>query len=402
MQARPGHSLVPLSFLGSDTEACMLYGCSHSSSNSPPISPLDALQIANSASDIQLVLQAQKEAQAAAALQQQQLELSLGASPKRGLSADSAIDAGKEFSFSTTPRRDAAAAAAAALALGGAQQPQQAAAEEQAQGGHSRSTSLTASELDVVVNEKGQVVRKFRCALWIASVTAAIFLREKLRGARMKTTTSATAMATSNACFGAAEACTGAVQCELPALWGYAMQLCCSRFCHSDCAAVACCCLATFLPCAALLHHQLANSSISWPALLAPLHQPMPAAPLALTAAFVATAADAAAAAAAHACRKPGVARQLAVLFWRAWVDMFRSPTLFRLHVIIGLATGLLTGVVFWDLELNNVGESKDDVKESEGKKVKKWKHSDVVLKGNTGVFLGGPLGGVGVSKPDT
>ena len=55
--------------------------------------------------------------------------------------------------------------------------------------------------------------------------------------------------------------------------------------------------------------------------------------------------------------RKPGAARQMAVLFWRSYVDIIRNPTLLRLHVAIAIAMGLLTGFVFWNLELNNVGE---------------------------------------------
>lgn len=55
--------------------------------------------------------------------------------------------------------------------------------------------------------------------------------------------------------------------------------------------------------------------------------------------------------------RKPGVSRQLAVLFWRAWVDMVRNPALLRLHILIGSITGVLMGFVFWDLKMDQIGE---------------------------------------------
>ncbi len=57
------------------------------------------------------------------------------------------------------------------------------------------------------------------------------------------------------------------------------------------------------------------------------------------------------------ACRKPGAARQMTVLFWRSWVDIVRNPTLLRLHVAIAMVMGVLTGFVFWDLQLDNIGE---------------------------------------------
>lgn len=66
--------------------------------------------------------------------------------------------------------------------------------------------------------------------------------------------------------------------------------------------------------------------------------------------------APAAAQVARRKIRKPGVPRQLAVLFWRAWVDIVRNPTLLRLHMLIALLTGLLTGFVFWDLPDDNTG----------------------------------------------
>lgn len=54
--------------------------------------------------------------------------------------------------------------------------------------------------------------------------------------------------------------------------------------------------------------------------------------------------------------RLPGFSRQLAVMFWRTWTDIIRNPTLLRLHVGMAALMGVTTGLVFWQLEPNNVG----------------------------------------------
>lgn len=52
----------------------------------------------------------------------------------------------------------------------------------------------------------------------------------------------------------------------------------------------------------------------------------------------------------------PGFSRQLTVLFWRTLVDIWRNPTLLRLHVIISAFMGIILGFVFWDLDNTNIG----------------------------------------------
>ncbi|RMZ55635.1 hypothetical protein APUTEX25_000218, partial [Auxenochlorella protothecoides] len=54
--------------------------------------------------------------------------------------------------------------------------------------------------------------------------------------------------------------------------------------------------------------------------------------------------------------RRPGFARQLAVMTWRTAIDILRNPTLLRLHLGIGLLMGVVTGLVFWQLDDSNVG----------------------------------------------
>ncbi|KFM27108.1 ATP-binding cassette sub-family G member 2 [Auxenochlorella protothecoides] len=57
--------------------------------------------------------------------------------------------------------------------------------------------------------------------------------------------------------------------------------------------------------------------------------------------------------AAAAATHKPG---KLAVMTWRTAIDILRNPTLLRLHLGIGLLMGVVTGLVFWQLDDSNVG----------------------------------------------
>jgi len=51
-----------------------------------------------------------------------------------------------------------------------------------------------------------------------------------------------------------------------------------------------------------------------------------------------------------------GVSRQLAVLFWRASMDILRNPTLLLLHWVMGLLMGLFSGCVFFSVGLDIAG----------------------------------------------
>ena len=49
--------------------------------------------------------------------------------------------------------------------------------------------------------------------------------------------------------------------------------------------------------------------------------------------------------------RPPGFARQLAVMFWRTFMDIIRNPTLLILHVGIAAIVGVLNGAIFYQVE---------------------------------------------------
>lgn len=51
--------------------------------------------------------------------------------------------------------------------------------------------------------------------------------------------------------------------------------------------------------------------------------------------------------------RSAGFTRQLSVMFWRTGLDIFRSPTLLMLHVIVSIVVGVITGAIFFDLQLD-------------------------------------------------
>jgi ABC-type multidrug transport system ATPase subunit len=51
-----------------------------------------------------------------------------------------------------------------------------------------------------------------------------------------------------------------------------------------------------------------------------------------------------------------GFTRQLAILFWRTAIDIFRNPTLLLLHVTIAACVGVLIGAIFFDLETSSIG----------------------------------------------
>lgn len=53
---------------------------------------------------------------------------------------------------------------------------------------------------------------------------------------------------------------------------------------------------------------------------------------------------------------RPGIPRQLAVMFWRTWVDILRNPTLLALHVCISIFVGVIIGAIFWQLGFDSIG----------------------------------------------
>lgn len=54
--------------------------------------------------------------------------------------------------------------------------------------------------------------------------------------------------------------------------------------------------------------------------------------------------------------KRPGITRQLSVMFWRTYVDIIRNPTLMTLHVSLALFTGIIAGAIFYQLADNSIG----------------------------------------------
>jgi hypothetical protein len=50
------------------------------------------------------------------------------------------------------------------------------------------------------------------------------------------------------------------------------------------------------------------------------------------------------------------VARTTGVLFWRAALDMARTPSLLMMHLLVGMGMGLLVGLVFYQQQYNTAG----------------------------------------------
>lgn len=53
---------------------------------------------------------------------------------------------------------------------------------------------------------------------------------------------------------------------------------------------------------------------------------------------------------------RPGFARQLAVMFWRTWIDIIRNPILLALHVCISVFVGVIVGAIFFNLSEDSIG----------------------------------------------
>lgn len=51
-----------------------------------------------------------------------------------------------------------------------------------------------------------------------------------------------------------------------------------------------------------------------------------------------------------------GFSRQLAVMFWRTFVDIIRNPTLLLLHIGISTVAGVLVGAIFFQLGYDSIG----------------------------------------------
>lgn len=43
-------------------------------------------------------------------------------------------------------------------------------------------------------------------------------------------------------------------------------------------------------------------------------------------------------------------------MFWRTLIDIVRNPALLLLHCVVALAMGLITGLVFYDSDMTNIG----------------------------------------------